>query len=360
MAEFSYPFDGGTGAFVTEDDWSLMARNWQEDGVIARAYGTVDLEVETLGDPNTVILYPGAAHIQGFMYRNTDEMPLNFSTNESAHPRIDRVVLRLDRDTNEIRAVVKEGIPAASPAAPDLDTTYPIYEISLGTYQVAAGDNRTIFVDTARPLISRRILVSEALSGHPEGCIVWNPVEDKFYQIGARGVAKEIGAGGGGGGGGVISLVKSVDQTFSGSGIRTQDTELAYLPPDGFEDTCIVEGCIFYWCNTPGATAIFQLAGTALTPPSTKAHFFWHPASTGQLQGQAQADNSLGNMGITFGAQASNTFYSVQFSFVGRFISFDDEDFDTIALRYTPDNSAQWTISAHSWMRITPLGVAVE
>lgn len=353
MAEFSYPFDAGSGAIVTEDDWSDMAKNWQDDGVVSDALTVTALEVETLAEPNEIFVNPGMAVIQGFMYRNTTALPLTFSSNASGNPRMDRVVLRLDRTTNVIEAAIKEGTPAASPVAPDVDTVYPIHEISLGYYTVTAGSSLALTVLPERPFTSRRIIVSDDLGTAPKGSIVYSPTEDKFYGV-KFGSTFELGTGGGGGGGSML-FIKGTDQAFSTT-TRQNDTALTWLPPDGYDAQILVEGVIYYWCGTPSAAFTFSLGGTVSSPPTTKARFLYQTSASANPALSSLSNASLGSLTVSVGAVASSTFYTVEFQFVGRFAGFDDPEFDTIMPRYQPANGAHaWTISANSWMRITEI-----
>src|SRR5690554_5327433 len=64
----------------------------------------------------------GSAYIEGFMYLNTAEILFDHDVGNATNPRIDRVVLRLDRNVSvrAINAVVKKGTPATSPQPPTL------------------------------------------------------------------------------------------------------------------------------------------------------------------------------------------------------------------------------------------------
>ncbi|MFC6038433.1 hypothetical protein ACFPYN_03090 [Paenisporosarcina macmurdoensis] len=83
----------------------------------------------------------GAAFIEGYLYRNTTQIDLNHTTGNPSFPRIDRVVVRLNRNiTNrDIRVVIKEGVPATSPIAPNLERNDLVYELSLAQVRVNAG-----------------------------------------------------------------------------------------------------------------------------------------------------------------------------------------------------------------------------
>ena len=84
---------------------------------------------------------PGSAFLEGYMYNNTEDILLTHSAADATNPRIDRVVLRLDRGVNSryIKAFVKAGTPATSPVPPTLQRDDIIYEVSLAQVRVNAG-----------------------------------------------------------------------------------------------------------------------------------------------------------------------------------------------------------------------------
>lgn len=118
------------------------------DGVSIDETGTMELEVTTEG--STVIVGTGFAIIGGFAYENSDS--LRFAVLPDAnHTRIDRIVLRLDIATMQIRAAVKNGIPSSSPKAPQLQRDAVIHEISLAQISVTAGGSITVMDERSNP-----------------------------------------------------------------------------------------------------------------------------------------------------------------------------------------------------------------
>lgn len=83
----------------------------------------------------------GSAYIEGFMYNNTSDLILTHDVADATNPRIDRIVLRLDRSVNGryIKAFVKKGTPATNPQPPALQRDSIIHEISLAQVRVNAG-----------------------------------------------------------------------------------------------------------------------------------------------------------------------------------------------------------------------------
>jgi hypothetical protein len=85
-----------------------------------------------------VAVSAGGAFINGYNYRNTAIFDLQISASDSANPRIDRVVLRLDMSAREIILAVLTGSPSASPSAPNLTRNDNMWELGLATVFVGA------------------------------------------------------------------------------------------------------------------------------------------------------------------------------------------------------------------------------
>ena len=138
MAQNSWPFVGGGGTAVGEDQWSIMARAFCADGVIAGYANTLEVYGDSSG--RQVKVKTGRATVRGHWYENTAVVTLAIGANSSGDPRIDRVVLRLDPSENSIVLAVVEGTPAGSPSAPTLtQTDVGTYEMTLAQVAVANG-----------------------------------------------------------------------------------------------------------------------------------------------------------------------------------------------------------------------------
>jgi hypothetical protein len=87
------------------------------------------------------VLEPGSSYMEGFMYRNTADITFTHDAADATNPRIDRIVLRLDRGVNvrSITAQVKKGTPATNPVPPSLQRDDIVYEISLAQVKINAG-----------------------------------------------------------------------------------------------------------------------------------------------------------------------------------------------------------------------------
>lgn len=107
------------------------------------ALGT-NLQVTANGTGMTVQVGYGEAFVDGFLYRLRDngtgvkQLSIDAS---NAQPRIDRVVLRLNRLTlaESLQLAIKKGTPAASPSPPALTRNAGIYELSLAQVLVDTG-----------------------------------------------------------------------------------------------------------------------------------------------------------------------------------------------------------------------------
>jgi len=121
------------------EDFALYFRKFLSSGVYHQD-NQPELRVTT-GAGLTTILETGSAFIEGYMYQNTEDITQTHNAADMTNPRIDRVVLRLDRNVNarEIKAVIKNGIPATNPVPPTLQRDDFIYEVSLAQVLINAG-----------------------------------------------------------------------------------------------------------------------------------------------------------------------------------------------------------------------------
>lgn len=182
MPERSYPFDGGEGAAINEDQWTYLSRHWQDNGVEADGPQSSDLKVSSQAAPLALIVQPGHAWIDGFHYHLDEIKTVFFAENPESDPRIDRVVLRLDRALNTVTVTVKSGIASSTPVPPALDTSWETPELPLATFTVRAGANTVAPVDVVdtRPYMGRRIRVADNLDGFPAGTIGYRPTSDTW------------------------------------------------------------------------------------------------------------------------------------------------------------------------------------
>lgn len=110
MTEVGRFFDAVS--YTEADQAEVQARMWR-DGVIAGVGNALNVTVGGgIANVDT-----GEAFVQGFWYKNTTSKPLAIPTNASATPRIDLVVLALDRTGNSLIAVLHVGVVGAGAPA---------------------------------------------------------------------------------------------------------------------------------------------------------------------------------------------------------------------------------------------------
>ncbi|GAA3136695.1 hypothetical protein GCM10010466_29390 [Planomonospora alba] len=307
MAERSFPFDGGSGSVITENDWSMLTQNWQDSGVIANDFSDTALTVTTLGETGKIYVQPGQATIRGFHYVNESALALTVPQNtDSQYERIDLVVVRLDKATNAVRAYLKVGTPASTPVPPTVDRSFDSPEIPLARVTVPASSS-TIPVGSGRiadvrEFIGKRVRITNDPGSLPLGSIAYRPSEDKFYGVKTAG-ATELGAGSSGGGG---------TPTGGGVTICTVDTR----PPSPTEGQQIYE---------TDSHRYLVWSGTAWVPVS------FSPMMVRRRYLGPQSINLL----------TAGTFYPVEFS---------HWDYDVV-----PPGWDSWTVdSDESWMSYPP------
>ncbi|HPF55358.1 MAG TPA: hypothetical protein PLV03_02345 [Clostridiales bacterium] len=94
----------------------------------------------TIGSGLQVVAAAGKCWINGAFGYTTSDTNLTLTTADGTNPRIDRVVARLDLNT-DVRSIdlyVVDGTAAASPVAPALTQTATVYEIGLADVLVPA------------------------------------------------------------------------------------------------------------------------------------------------------------------------------------------------------------------------------
>lgn len=143
MPEVSGLFNSLNGDRKYNASWfAEYFSNFLTDGIFN---GGTNLQVYTTDSDYIVRVKVGRAWIQGYYYALKDaERQLVPDAADPANDRIDRVVLRLSvaQAARSITAVIKKGIPAGTPAPPDLEqdlTGSGIYELSLAQVLVGTG-----------------------------------------------------------------------------------------------------------------------------------------------------------------------------------------------------------------------------
>lgn len=144
MAELSRFFNSVTGDERTyqAEDFAQFFQNFLGNGFFE------GLGVSAENTINTIVS-PGSAFIEGHEYTNTTSLTLVHDPADAVHDRIDRVVLRLNKDIEErsIKAFVIKGETGASPAPPALTRNNYVYEISLAQIRIVAGKS---YIDSSQ------------------------------------------------------------------------------------------------------------------------------------------------------------------------------------------------------------------
>jgi hypothetical protein len=139
MAQDSWPSPAHNARAVTDTEYEKIVARFSDNGV----YGTPsDTAVVAAAAGLNVTVRAGVyASVRGHAWTSgTDDTMLAIAANSSGQTRIDRVVLRLDRATWTVRAVVKQGtpgsgVPSLSQSTGDTGT----YEIPLAEVTILSG-----------------------------------------------------------------------------------------------------------------------------------------------------------------------------------------------------------------------------
>lgn len=101
------------------------------------------LQVVAMPTPQMqVSVEKGQGWINGYWYENTDTMYLPIEVADGVLNRIDSIVLRLGFAERNMWLMVKKGIPAVSPTAPEVTRTADYYDLQLATISIPASSIR--------------------------------------------------------------------------------------------------------------------------------------------------------------------------------------------------------------------------
>lgn len=128
--------DGHAEPYLASDFAEYFSR-FLSDGLYTEN-GKAGLQI-TPGTGMQVQVATGYAYVRGYMYHNDAVMVLPIDPADSMLDRIDRVVLRFDEVAREIRIGVKKSSFSSTPAAPVLDDTATVKELSLAQILVRKG-----------------------------------------------------------------------------------------------------------------------------------------------------------------------------------------------------------------------------
>lgn len=86
----------------------------------------------------SVVSKLGIIWVDGRLYREPSDETLTIAASDPANPRIDRIIIRVNKTAQTIRRAVLTGTPAASPTKPTLTNSATIVEVPLAYIWVAA------------------------------------------------------------------------------------------------------------------------------------------------------------------------------------------------------------------------------
>lgn len=85
----------------------------------------------------SVIVQEGKAWIDGYILYVDNPQSLALDTGDNLLPRIDKIVIRLDKINREIVLAIKKGTPATNPTAPNLQRDGDMHELGIANVYVA-------------------------------------------------------------------------------------------------------------------------------------------------------------------------------------------------------------------------------
>jgi hypothetical protein len=135
------PFAAGAGFALSQDDYiDILGPMLQGDGVNTQYFGTSPLQVRGNSSGMQVLVAPGQGLIRGVFYSSDSDVTVTVPA-ASGSPRIDRVVLRLDRNHaggGQVYPILIEGTPGGSAPALTRDIG-GVWDIPLAQVRVGAG-----------------------------------------------------------------------------------------------------------------------------------------------------------------------------------------------------------------------------
>ncbi|WP_405994954.1 hypothetical protein [Streptomyces sp. NBC_00986] len=182
MAQDSWPSPDHNDRGVTDVEYEQLSARFSDDGV----YGDpTDDPVVTAGTGLSVNVRSGVyASVRGHVWTSgASTVNLTVAANVSGSTRFDRVILRLDRSTWNVTAVIKQGTPGADVPAltKDMGST-GVYEIPLATVSITASAT-TVGVAGKELYVGTRVRPCTSISlpdPTAPGELAWEVGEDRL------------------------------------------------------------------------------------------------------------------------------------------------------------------------------------
>lgn len=141
MAQDYGPFASGSGADFGEADWSSLLGAAIPDGVITHPSSLIALNQLAVTADNSILgvyIATGYAAIRGHWFKNDATDSVTLAAADATNPRLDWIVLELDRTAKTVAFNKVTGTPAASPVAPALTRTSQTWQFPLAQVRVEA------------------------------------------------------------------------------------------------------------------------------------------------------------------------------------------------------------------------------
>jgi hypothetical protein len=122
---------------LTPQQWSKMAQNWLNTGVIKGQLNQLQVYADSTG--MQVKVKSGQAYIKGHFYESDAEEILPISAADAINPRIDRIILNINWTFNTMQLAVLQGVAAVGSPTPVLTQNSSRWEIPLAQIYVAPG-----------------------------------------------------------------------------------------------------------------------------------------------------------------------------------------------------------------------------
>lgn len=135
------PFSTGAGSSFSEDGWSSLLGAAIPDGVIDHANSLIALNKLAVSADNTILgvhIATGRASVRGHWFESDASENVLLSAADPTNPRLDWIVIELDRTNHEVGFTSVTGTPAGSPVAPSLVRSSSTWQIPLAQVAVAA------------------------------------------------------------------------------------------------------------------------------------------------------------------------------------------------------------------------------
>lgn len=186
MASSSWP--DGTPRTVDDNEYEILGSAWSVDGVVGSPTDTPVVYADSTGMQVKIRAGRyGVLHGKGW-YSGAVELTKAIAANSSGQPRIDLVVLGLDRSTQLVTEYVKTGTAAASPVPPALQRDaagagtgkweIPIARVAVatGAATISAGN-----VTTVAPVVGTGQLIMPSVAALDQ---IWTPVQGTTAIVG--------------------------------------------------------------------------------------------------------------------------------------------------------------------------------